>query len=209
MDIYLDNQPLTMEAAARPLDLSDILQTAQQQVAPQGRLIVEVRIDGQPVAGHELEDLAGAPLKAEELQLITADPQELGRQTLQDVRGALLEAQEHQQNAAQKIHADELPAALEHVRVALGIWQQAEQAIRQCCTLLHVDLENIVIPGSENERSRTANAVINELAQLLTQVRDDMQNQDWVALADAFSYELDDAAATWVAMIDAILGNLD
>lgn len=176
-----------------------MIDAARERLEPTGRIVVEVRVDGRTVTGEDLDDLLDRSAEAEEVQLVTADPFELAQTTLEDVKESLGLARDAQQQAAEGLNADDAAAALEHVRTALGVWQRAQLAVQQTARLIGLPLDEMTVGG------RPLPEVIDGLAQQLAVIRDQLISSDWIGLADTLGHEMDDTAATWEEMLDAIM----
>lgn len=194
MEVFLDHDPFETDATT----LGGVIGAAREQLAGAGRMIVEVRLDGETIPSDELEQRHDQAIDAEEVQLITAEPFELARQTLLDVKEALAGVKDDQQRAAELLQEDKPAEALNAIRAALGVWQQAQQTVLQAGRLIGVDLDAFEVDG------QPVHAIVEALADQLKQVRDQLTANDWVGLADTLAYELDETAATWSAMLDAL-----
>jgi len=194
MEVFLDHDPIQTEATT----LGGVIAAAREQLSDSGRLIVEVRLDGETLPSDELEDRHEQTIEADEVQLITAEPFELARQTLLDVKEALAGVREDQQQAAALLQEDKPAEALAAVREALQVWQQAQQTVLHAGRLIGLDLDQLEVDG------KAVPAIIEALADQLKAVRDQLLANDWVALADTLAYELDETIDTWAAMIDRI-----
>ncbi len=194
MDVYIDNDAAELVGST----LGDLLEAARKQLDSEGRLVVEVRVDGQTLTGTQFEESCEQPVDAEEVQFITAQPHELAKQTLLDVKDALADAREAQEQAAELLQSDRAVEAMDHVRVALTIWQQAQQSLLQSAQLLNVPLDEMKVG------ERGVADIIDELTELLNQVRDQLTGGDHVGLADTLAYPLADALDGWSALIDVM-----
>ncbi len=192
MDVFLDNNEMPTDQRT----LAGLLTAARNLVLPEGRFVVEVRIDGRTLGPQELDDTAELPLEAEEVQLITADPLELADQTLEEIGESLAAARTAQQDAAGLLRTDRAPEALEHIQAALAVWGQAQQAVQTTVQLLNIPLDRM------NVGTQTVPQVIEQLLAQLTEVRTQLMASDWLGLADSLGHELDSSAQTWAAMLD-------
>lgn len=199
MQIYLDN--LAMDSDARTL--GQAVAAARQALADTGRLIVEVRIDGQVIGADDLGERHDEALAGDELQLITADPADLARQTLMDVSDALAANAEPQQRAAELLRDDQPDAALAQVRDALAVWAQAQQSVLDSARLLQIDLDALTV-----DDQRVAQ-IVEGLAEHLRRIREQLLAADWLGLADTLAYELDDSIGTWQRLIDRLAEQID
>lgn len=201
MDIFIDHEPMPLSGEP-PATLGELIEQARGRVMESGRLIVEVRLDGEPVGEERFEEAMGRAIEAEEVQLVTADARELTRQTLDDVKQSLGSAREAQQEAAQSLSADEPSAALERVREALQVWGHAQSAVQQVAQLFQLPLDEMTVGG------RSLHAVAEELAEQLNQVREQLAANDWLGLADTLGHELDRTVDTWSELMDVLMSEV-
>lgn len=194
MDIYLDHDRFDTDATT----LGGLIAAVRDRLSDSGRAIVEVRFDGDTVPSDELETRHDQVIEADEVQLITAEPFELARQSLLDVGEALAGVRENQQKAAELLQSDKPAEALNAIREALQVWQQAQETVLQAGRLIGLDLDHTEVNGE------LVPAIIESLAGRLKTVRDQLVANDWIGLADTLAYELDETIDTWVAMIDVI-----
>lgn len=199
MDVFIDNDPAQLAGAS----LGDLIASARAQLETTGRIIVEVRVDGRTLSAEEFDALTDTPPAAEEVQFITADPYSLATVTLGEVRDALTTARQAQQQAAELLQSDNAAQAMDHIRHALAVWQQAQQALLQSAQLLDVPLDDLTVAD------RPMAELVDELGELLNQVREQLTAGDFLGLADTLAYPLTDALDTWSALIDAMCGKIE
>jgi hypothetical protein len=198
MDIYLDHDRFDTDATT----LGGLIAAARDRLSDSGRMIVEVRFDGDTVPSNELETRHDQDIKADEVQLITAEPFELARQSLLDVRDALAGVRENQQRAAELLQSDKPAEALDAIREALQVWQQAQETVLQAGRLIGLGLDHTEVNGQR------VPSIIESLAGRLKTVREQLLANDWIGLADTLGYELDETIDTWVAMIDELASQI-
>jgi hypothetical protein len=92
---------------------------------------------------------------------------------------------------------------MDHIRHALAVWQQAQQALLQSAQLLDVPLDDLTVAD------RPMAELVDELGELLNQVREQLTAGDFLGLADTLAYPLTDALDTWAALIDAMCGKIE
>jgi len=200
MQIQVDGEPMDVEAET----LGQAIAAVRDRLSESGgeRVIVEVQLDGQTLGEDDVADRHDQPLADSQLALVTAEPYELARQTLLDVGEALAAAKDQQQRAADLLRSDQPRDALDHVKSALTTWQQAQQSVQQSAQLLDIDLDRITVDN------RPAAEIVDELAESLRAVREQLVGSDWIGLADSLAYDLDDAAGTWTKLVDALADHI-
>lgn len=196
MKIFIDHEELTTDATT----LGGVIDAALKAIGEGDRLIVEVRFDGDPLPTDQLDQIVDQPITAEEVQLVTTNKHALAEQTLLDVREALKAANEDQKQAAALLQEDRPAEAMDHVRRALGVWQQAERSVTQTSQLLAIDLAEVTVAEHPAEQ------MITQLAEQLTAVIEQMKAQDWIGLADSLAYDLTETAEQWMGLVEELSG---
>ena len=182
--------------------MRELLATVSQSLAPSGRVVVEVRVDGEPITGPALDD--DQPTTAgSDIRVYSARPSDLVVGILEEVRAQLSASQQMQQQAAEFLQQDEPAKAMDLVKESINGWLQAQQAVGQSAQLLQLDLQAIVVdelPVIER---------MNELIASLTELKDIVVANDFVALADALQYEWPDITQRWDAALGAIIKHVE
>ena len=111
--------------------------------------------------------------------------------------------QEMQQKAAEHLQQDEPGQAMDLVKESINAWLQAQQAVGQSAQLLQLDLQAIRI-GEQSVIER-----MNELIASLTELKDIVVANDFVALADALQYEWPEITERWDGALGAIIKHIE
>jgi hypothetical protein len=195
MMVFVDDKPVDLEGEA----LGELLFHAQQQAKADGRVIVEVRVDGQLVIGDELLRRRGDVIAGADVRLTSADPLALASETLYGLRGHLERAGQMQQEAAELLQQDDLPQAMGRIGKAIEVWQHSSPAVLQIAELVGIDCQTLEVHG------QTFPELTEALMKRLTDMRDLLMSRDSVALADSLMYEWPDAVEQWRGVVDALL----
>ena len=195
MPVLIDDLPMGIATGS----LGDVLLAAQKELEPLGRIIVEVLLDGQPLIGDQLFDRQEEPLGDMTLNLITANPRELVVDTLGEIHRMLQVAGEQQNEAADFLQRDDQRAALERIGESMTIWQQTERAVRESAQIMEVSLEDLVIDAF------TFSELTADLIERLSGLRDLLQANDFVAVADTLQYEWPDVTMRWQKAIEKLM----
>ncbi len=209
VNIFLDGHPLR---APRPT-LSGAFEAAVEATRSGGRVIIEVKGDGLPLA----DDLVAAPPDVAagitELRFTSADPRQLVRVTLLDAADALSTAQADQLSAADLINSGQTGAALEHLRGALTTWQAVQDVLERSSQLLGLDLSSLDGklgsgvaggPASGLDPEMGFGRALETLTTHLASVRTGLTAQDWSALSDTVGYDLDAQIDVWKRLLAAL-----
>jgi len=198
--IYVDDQTVELPQPTEG-DLSHlggVLAAAKQHLEPEGRVVVEVALDGKTLDAQDLERQDELTLAGKEVRLYTAEPRTLATETLEQVRAALTHAGDLQEEAADLIQQDEGQQALEKVGEAVQIWLQVQQAVQNAAVLVGVDLDTVEVDGEP------MTSFTNELIDRLGALKEAIANQDTVGLADTLGYEWPQIGERW----DRLIGEL-
>ncbi len=200
MAIYLDDERLLDIEAT---DLGSVIESASCQLECAGRIVVEVKIDGESLIGEEVAKRSDDPVVDHEVRLYSANPKTLVLATLEQVREQLAEALKLQEQAAGKLQQDEPSEALKQLSQSIDIWLQLQQAVYQSSRLLGVNLDELELEqGSVPEMT-------DELVNRLKEMKDLVTNNDTVGLADMLAYEWPDIAKRWDCMIEKLIESVD
>lgn len=185
MQVYLDDAPIGESV----LTLAEAIELGRVAAAESGRIIVEVRADGERVSDESLGDPSELAREgfAGEVQLVSEDPKSLVRAAMTDAACALGRLRTTQAQAAELIHSGRVESAVEELRAILLCWEQAKMTMEQSAELvgpLPIDQEGMKgLAGSLSDRLRV--------------VRQSLEAQDWSTLADELEFELDETADRW------------
>ncbi len=201
MNVFLDGHPLR---TPRPT-LAGAFEAAIEATRPTGRVIIEVKADGLPLA----DDLVASPPDSAadhaELRFTSADPRQLVKVTLMDAADALGTAQADQLAAADLINSGQTGPALEHLRAALSTWQAVQDVLDRSTQLLGLNLSTLggaAIPGLDPEEGFTP--ALESLTTHLSSVRTGLAAQDWSALSDTIGYDLDAQVGVWKRLLTGL-----
>jgi len=195
MKAYLDDKPIDVE---RPT-LAGAVETATQHAARDGRVIVEVKIDGEVVSSDLLASPPETDLGQSEIALASADPRLLVRETLYDAAGALEQTRQGQIDCADQIQAGDMSDAFEALPKLLQEWQMVQEVLVGSARLLGTPVETL-LPEDD---------AVEALSNQLQQVRGAIERQDWSALSDTLAYDLAETAQQWSDMLTTIADGLN
>ncbi len=197
MPVTIDGQ--SVETAGNPRDLRSLLADITARIEPQGRMIVEVSIDGQPVAGKSLEERQASDVSGAQVSLTTAHRGQFVAATLEEVRAALSATRLTHAQAADMLRKDDMTSAMQHVSRLVEVWQQTQTAVLQSVQLLRLEPAKLLSEG----RSLEAHAAA--LLEQLKSMRTALQGRDTLGLADALAYEWPLTITRWDQLIEVII----
>lgn len=198
MPVFIDDQATTLPGDT----VAQVMQQAQTRITDQGRMIVEVQLDGRTLVDDALDHASELPMADAELRLYTADPATLCIESLEQARPRLDQAQQLTQQASELLQQDQTPTAMQHLGEILAVWQQVQQVVSHVLALSQIDPEALTVDGE------TAQQMIHSLVERFEEMREQVVAGDAVALADALAYEWPETAGKWQQLIDAMIHQL-
>jgi hypothetical protein len=195
MVIYLDDQATELTGTG----LAEILDSASEVLSADGRVVVEVMIDGKAIMGTDLGDHQNAALDDSEVRLTSADPKELAVSTLTQVREQLPLAGTLHEQAAEQLQADNPSEALQHIAEAIDVWMMTQEAVLGAAGVVGLGLDDVKVDGEP------ISAFTEELIQQLNGLKDLIVSKDTVALADALAYEWPAIVQRWDELIETLI----
>ncbi len=202
MPIYLDDAILTVPHES----LAGAIEAARLAADARGRVVVEAHLDGRAMSEDDLLTPATQPLGASELRFISAEPRSLVTTTLLDLKDVLDRVTSVQADAAEALRVGDFKVGFEHLSEALSVWDMARRAVSDGPALLGLDVRTMVVhvDGRDAQVARH----IEFLSGHLQAVKDALGIQDWSALADLLSGELQDQAGAWREMLADLAGQI-
>lgn len=195
MKCKIDEQLVEIEAT----ELGKVLATAQSHLQEQGRVVVEVLVDNESLVGDEIAERQNEAIDSQDIQLISAKPNELAIETLEQVDARLQESMQTQSDAAKLFREDRSADALQHVSQIIETWLKVQQAVLQCCQLTNVEFNQI------RSESFTATELTERLLKQLQELKSLVETGDSTALADALELEWPDIVTQWRSVIEHLL----
>ena len=192
MQILLDEN--VCDVAAETVE--EAIAVCANLVEAQGRMIVDVHVDGARWSEEELASTENQSTTAQVVELTSADPAQLVLQTFQDAAEALTDADELQQEAAQLLQSDQRTICMDKMGEALSIWLSVQQAIVKGSQVIGLQLDEVTVDGTPIVTS------IVQLNEQLRMLRTALEQDDQIALADALLYEFPDIVREWQGILE-------
>jgi len=199
MAIFLDDEPTQLKGSC----LAEILASATEGLAGDGRVVVEVQLDGKVLSGDELGKNKDTSLEGAEVRLTSADPRALAVSTLGQIREVLPHASELHEQAAEQFQQDNPTEALKSVAQAIEMWMQVQEAVLGSAGILGLGLDEINVDGEP------MTAFTEELIGRLHGLKDLITSGDTVGMADALAYEWPPLVERWDALIGQMIQTIE
>jgi hypothetical protein len=190
MKVLLDDMPCEVNAKT----VGEALDAAAALAERDGRLIVDVSVDGMQWTQSDLSRPDRTAAGAEIVRFTSAAPRELVRQTFADAADALLEADDLQRETARLLQADRRVISLDKLNEAISIWLQVQEAIVKGSQLAGLNLDDVALPKPIGESIGTLN-------ERLRAVHSALAAQDVTSLADTLLYEFPEVVEEWRSIL--------
>ncbi len=199
MAIYLDD--IAVELAGE--SLGAVVLAANRHLADDGRMVVEVELDGQGMAGPSLEERQHDAVAGHEVRMKSAAPRELALQVLDQVRGRLHASRQTQADCAALIQRDQMAEAMGKFNDVVACWLSLQEAVVNVTRLLSLPIEDLAFDG------QTAAEATGGLVEALQSLKQMIQNGDTVGIADALAYEWPAMTDRWDKMLADLIGKIE
>ena len=186
MKATLDGQDLSPSQPS----LAAAIEAGATRAREQGRIVIEVFVDGQPVDGQGIDSASDEPLDGQHIEMTSTDPASLVRVTLFDAADAMDGSKDEHAACAEMIHRGDVSQAMASLAQLLGTWQAVREAIIQGGAAMGQPLGRY--DATESLESRTE-ALSKQLDALKRAVADD----DLPAVADLLEEDLRTEAGLW------------
>jgi hypothetical protein len=200
--VTLDGTTLTV---SKPT-IAAALRHAADAARAAGRVIIEVKADGERLPDEVLAAPTEEATGIGELAFVTADPALLVSQTLYDAAEALDQARAEQQGVADLIQSGRTAEIGEPLARVLGTWQAIGEVVERGATLLTLDLSTMRLDGIDEDESFGASTTA--LREHLRALRDSVRDEDWSGVSDILAYDLDAQAERWARLLRALAGRV-
>jgi hypothetical protein len=169
-------------------------------VHTRNRLVVNLLIDGEEPDLDRMGEVRRVPLNGHTLFIETAEPREMAMDVLEEVEQQLDEADRLKGEAVDLLQRNAAVRAMERLSGCFSTWQNAQESLAKTAHLLRIDLSLITIDG------HTLAHVLGEFCGQLREVKQAMENRDFVTLADVLTYEMTQTSRHWRDAIVAMRG---
>lgn len=200
MQVLLDGHPVRTQNASLAAAFAAGVDAAQAQ----GRIIVEVRFDGEPVSQATYETITDGPTSVREVRFTSAHRGDTVREALGDAAATVDAIRANQSAAGEHLQAGNLDASLPHIDAAVKAWQVVRDTLVQGSALAEIDLATFTLPAEIG----TLDGAIADLARLLKDLNAAIRKRDLVETADLMLYDLNDQATRWRALLSAVAASI-
>ncbi|MCH8150274.1 MAG: hypothetical protein IH987_20240, partial [Planctomycetes bacterium] len=198
MELYIDETKVDIDLpASEPLE--NVLRHSQTKLFEAGRLVIGLRCDGNEVPADEMADtLKRQASSFERLDVVTGTKYDLVADAMDQAAVSLTQTEEACQQIADGLTEGKTSESMQALNDCLSVWKQIHEAIGKSITMLEIDPQTTLVGGEPMV------AVVNKPMGVLLRVKEALQSQDHVLLADTLKYEFSEVAQQWQDVIASI-----
>ena len=171
----------------------EVMEKLSAEITNRGRVITEIRLNGQPLTGGRQVDYYRYPLEqVQTLELTTTDPKSLAGEALDSAEEHIGMVKKSALRSAELFRlGDHLEANESYSKLVEGLrWMV--KAISALTGMMQID-QTEISAGDNNLKEYQEKMLIG----IFDLMYDAQKNEDWVGLADILEYELAPALDQW------------
>ena len=195
MPVYLDEKEIVPEKN----DLQSALDKAEDILEERGRIVVEVKIDGELILGEAFDSVSEVDTEAKKIDFLSGDPSELADQALRELLESLDEVRTLQVEAAESFQQDLVQDAMAKIGTCIGVWQQVMQGIALVGPIKGIDIE------VDEYEDKPILELVGQLSDRLIDLKEMIQAGDTLGMADVLAYEWPETINHWEKFIGWML----
>jgi len=177
------------------------LHKVQSELSAAGKLVVSLKCDGCEVPSDALAATLDKPVTAfARLEVFTSTKETLVIEAMNQAAVSLDEAEAECRRIAGLLTEGKTADGIRALGDCLGAWQQIHDAVSKSIRMLNVDLGTSVAEGD-----RLAELIVRP-REVLLQIKQALESQDHVLLADILQYELEEVTQQWHLVVDLVRG---
>lgn len=192
MQITLDQQPCDVTVDS----IWEAIAEASAIAHANGRMIIEVIVDGTPLTDDELSSLQEQQRSASSIELTSANVNTLVAEVFAEAEESLGQAEAIQNEAAELLQTGAQTEGMAKLSEAVTIWQTAQRAL-----MLGIEAMD---GGTSEMKGKSFDDAVTQLRQQLDSICESLRQRDMIALSDALMYELPDCVTRWRGMLTAL-----
>jgi len=162
------------------------------------RLVVQVLIDGQEPALHQLPTVRQSYLANHIVYVQTTEPSRMALDALGEIQRQLDEADRLKNDAVAQLQHNSTVKAMEKLSGCFSTWQHAQQSFCGVLQLLGID------PSQVMAGDRSVEQLLVESSARLRQIKTALETRDFVLLSELLRYQMSQAAEQWHGAIAAL-----
>lgn len=193
MNIWIDEHQITDAP-----DLDTALEQARVHAESQGRLIIDILVDGEPATDAFFDEDSASLPAINELRFTTANTTDMVNETLQTTIESIELLKADQAAGVQQLREGNLADSMESMRAIMEGWQAIRDIVDQIAQITNIDI--FTLQAGE----KTGGELVESLSKALSEVRETLNTEDWSSLGDIIEYDLTELADQWSTLLEAM-----
>lgn len=199
MAAYLDARPYC-SGLSSTATVAEFIESARQSLDGTGRLLIGLRCEENDVPPDQLDAMLSEPVaRFNRLELTSDRPSRVVEDILLHARTCLSQSFELVQDASEKFSSGNGVEAMTALIACIQSWGQVHEAIVKGGQLMRIDFEKLQIGN------RSVQAWLAGLVERLRDIKNAVESNDLVLLADMMKYELDESLQEWEGFVDGLI----
>ena len=199
MRVLLDNNPCPIS----PTSIGEALLAASDIAEGQGRLVIEVLVDGQPLTDNDLQQEDRLSESAQEVQLKTTTATDLLSETFANAAAAIHDAHTVHEQAADLIRSGKSAEGMHTLSSALSIWGEIHEAVVKGLALAGEDPDSLTIGEVRLTQASSS------LQHILADLKNGIAIQDNSSICDCLLYEFPPVSSQWITLLEGLSKRYD
>jgi len=167
-------------------------------------IVISLACDGQPVEADRLQEVLDSPLeKFDRIEMRTVRVREQVAAALLQSIDVLHDSSQMRESVADCLNQGRHEQAMDEMRKLLEAIRQVQQTTLISCQLLGIE------PATVRADDVEFNSILNDVRNSLTELKDSMENQDFVLVSDLLRYELAGPLEGWLAILNQLHSQAD
>jgi len=194
VEVFIDGS--RVEEGFSQGNLKEALLHLQSSLCAPTQIVVGIRCDGQDVPGSAMADVLDKPADTfVRVDVLTSTKEKLVTETMGQAAASLQETETACEQVVAMLTEGKTSEAIEMLGDCLRIWQQIHDAVAKSIQMLDLDLTEVTI------KDEPMLDVITQPKETLVQIKQALQAQDYVLLADVLQYEFGNVTDRWYLLI--------
>lgn len=197
MIVTLDGRKLDSPAATPP-DLRALIDQVRSEHS-QERLIVSVSLNGELIPNESIDRFLTSTLEpSDQVDLESADTRQLTADALREAAEHVAAAGRRQIEIADQINTGQIAEAMNEFTGFVEVWQIVRDTLLQSCDVLGRDLT------LHEHEGMSLLLHLGQVSETLRELRNALDNRDFVLLADLIHYEVPPMCEKWGAILQGL-----
>ena len=203
MELFIDDHKVETEFVGDGT-LEDTLRQAQSDICAPGRMVVTVRCDDQDVPANDMAStLEKTASSFDRIEIFTSTQGDLVKETMTHAAESLTKTEAECDRIADCLTEGKTSDAMEALGHCMAVWRQIHDGVSKSIQILQLNPTEVQINGEP------LIDVIARPKDILLQVKQALESQDHVLLADTLKYEFSDVMREWHAVLATIRKQAD